>query len=60
MSTMEIYMICAAAVLIAMVLGQAYEQRCNNKEEDENSDELTAIKKRLELLETAKRERESL
>ena len=59
MSTMEIYMICAAAVLIAMVLGQAYEQRCNNKE-DANSDELTAIKKRLELLETAKSERESL
>ena len=59
MSAMEIYMICAAAVLIAMVLGQAYEQRCSNKE-DENSDELTAIKKRLELLEVAKRERESL
>ena len=56
MSTMEIYMICAAAVLIAMVLGQAYEQRCSNKE-DENSDELTAIKKRLELLEAAVSER---
>ena len=59
MSTMEIYMICAAAVLIAMVLGQAYAERCN-KREDENPDELTAIKKRLELLEAAKSERESL
>ena len=59
MSTMEIYMICAAAVLIAMVLGQAYEQRCNNKEDDK-LDELKELKKRLDLLEAAKRERESL
>ncbi len=57
MSTMEIYMICAAAVLIAMVIGQAYEKRCNNKEENENSDELTAIKKRLDLLEATVSER---
>jgi len=59
MSTMEIYMICAAAVLIAMVLGQAYTERCN-KREDDKLDELKELKKRLELLEAAKRERESL
>ena len=59
MSTMEIYMICAAAVLIAMVLGQAYAERCN-KREDDKLDELKELKKRLELLEAAKRERESL
>jgi len=56
---MEIYMICAAAVLIAMVLGQAYTERCN-KREDDKLDELKELKKRLELLEAAKRERESL
>jgi|GEM_PF-1535799 len=50
MSTMEIYMICAAAVLIAMVLGQAYTERCN-KREDDKLDELKELKKRLDLLE---------
>ena len=43
MSTTEIYIISASAVLIAMVLGQAYAERCN-KQEDEKLDEL---KKRL-------------
>ena len=54
MSTTEIYIICAAAVLIAMVLGQAYEEGCN-KREDKKIDELEEIKKRLELLETQQR-----
>jgi len=43
-------MICAAAVLIAMVLGQAYTERCN-KREDDKLDELKELKKRLDLLE---------
>jgi len=56
MSTMEIYIICAAAVLIAMILGQAYEEHCSNKE-SESSWELEEIKKRLDLLEATMSER---
>ncbi len=54
MSATEIYIISAATVLITMVLGQAYEERCRNKER-ESSRELKEIKKRLELLEKQQR-----
>lgn len=49
MSSMEIYMICAAAVLISMQLGSVFEGRCEKN--DAMVSEIDEIKKRLSTLE---------
>jgi len=54
MSTTEIYMICAAVVLTAMILSEGFG---GCKEGQESSDELNAIQKRLDLLEAKVNER---